>query len=140
MLGMKRLILALGLFGFVFVTAAPAQGDRCSSRHHTWIPKLVGQIYDDARVKLIAAGWKPLQTNDESSAETNLRFGNGPYFWKEKHYFEVTVCGADFAPGCEFVFVDKQKNELHVETYGMEDQVKHTHAIVKHSRILCDLD
>ena len=140
MLRMKRSILAVGFFTLVIVGSAAAQGRCPPPRHRAKIPNVIGQKYDDARPQLIAAGWKPLQTNDESTAETNLRFGNGPLFWKEKHYFEVTACGADFHPGCEFVFEDKYKNELHVDTYGVQDPAKHTFAIVKRALIPCELD
>jgi hypothetical protein len=136
---MKELMLALISLGLIGVAAAPAQdGGRCAARHHNRIPWVIGQTYDDARVKLIAAGWKPFQTNDESSAETNLRSGNGPLFWKEKQYLEVTVCGADFHPGCEFEFVDKHKNELHVDTEGLQIPAEHHFAVVKKVRLVCD--
>jgi len=133
---MKRLILWAGFLTLVFVGTATAQR-KCRPPRHAKVPKVTGQTYDRARHNLIAAGWRPYKTNTESTAETNLRFGNGPLYWREKHYIEVTACGGT-NPGCEFIFKDKFDNKLYVDTYGLEDPAKRTHAKVTSTRIYCD--
>lgn len=74
-----------------------------------------GLTYDDARVKILAAGWKPLQTRTDASGV----WGSGPTFW-QRGYYELQDCSGTGVGYCALLFQDSCNNYLHITTAGEE--------------------
>lgn len=86
-------------------------------------PKISNLAYDDARVKIIVAGWTPVQKystlNDFPSTT-----GNTTIFWN-KGYTELQNCAGTGLGQCQFTFQDSCNNYLHVSTGGEESTMSH---------------
>ncbi len=100
---------------------------------HATVPRIDGLSYDQARKKILAAGWKPRVTAEQ---DDTLTYGNGPIFWS-RGYREVEVCAGTGLGQCLFDFVDGRGNRLQIETAGEEDPEGSYHAIVDKTRLLC---
>lgn len=82
------------------------------------VPQIFGVIYDDARKRLIEAGWTPVQQNHLHIQELG-EYGNGKIFW-ERGYWEVESCSGTGAGFCLFRFSDPRGRVLRVVTQGEE--------------------
>lgn len=54
-----------------------------TSAVHSPIPKIAGITYDDARHRLVEAGWQPHRQHWSHAAESDMQHGNGLYFWSK---------------------------------------------------------
>ncbi len=90
-----------------------------TSSSHVPIPNLFGLDYDDARARLIEAGWQPVMNHWSYADNTDIRHGNGPVFWK-KGYHEIESSSGTGYAFCSFKFVDVYGNNLKVITAGEE--------------------
>jgi hypothetical protein len=99
---------------------------------HADVPAVHGLSYDDARKKIIAAGWKPnvTRTRDRILADS----GNAPGFLS-RGYKEIDRCLPTGIAACEFSFVDKVGNRLVVYTVG--EEYLHSHATVDVMDLQC---
>jgi hypothetical protein len=83
------------------------------------IPNLFGLDYDDARARLIEAGWQPCMNHWSYADNMDIRYGNGPVFW-QKGYHEIESSSGTGYAICSFKFVDVYGNTLKVITGGEE--------------------
>lgn len=109
----------------VFGTCAPGA-------RHADVPAVNGLSYDDARKKIIAAGWKPRVTRTRDSIMTD--YGDAPVFLS-RGYKEIDLCSATGIADCEFSFVDKLGNRLVVYTVG--EEYLQSHATVGRTDLQC---
>lgn len=96
------------------------------SSSHIPIPNLNGLDYDDARARLIEAGWQPSMNHWSYANNIDIRDGNGPLFW-QKGYHEIESSSGTGYAICSFKFVDVYGNTLKVITAGEEypdDEIK----------------
>ena len=106
------------------------------------VPRIGGLSYDDARKKVLAAGWKPLMTREPDGSMADAAEGspdldgNGRVFWS-RGYVEVQNCAGTALARCAFNFVDKNGNRLKVTTAGEEDPKGAFHATVDRAVALC---
>lgn len=84
---------------------------------HTPIPRIAGLTYDDAREKLIRAGWQPRRSHWSRVGDPDIRYGNGHYFC-EKGYHEIINASGTGLAHCTFGFQDVYGNRLVVVTAG----------------------
>lgn len=84
---------------------------------HTPIPRISGLPYDEARERLIAAGWQPHMQHWSHASEPDMQYGNGLHFW-EKGYHEIINASGTGLGHCTFGFVDVYRNKLIVVTAG----------------------
>ncbi|MSU60749.1 MAG: hypothetical protein EXS52_02425 [Candidatus Staskawiczbacteria bacterium] len=82
-------------------------------------PEIKNLTYDDARVKIIAAGWKSVQTYSSVNDFPSMT-GNITVFWN-KGYKELQDCAGTGLGQCLFLFQDSCGNYLHVSTGGIEE-------------------
>ena len=103
------------------------------------IPPLKGISYHQARTRLLAAGWFPVQTKPRGvnpDKDPDIISGNGRLFW-ERGYLEVEGCaGTGLAP-CFFRWADKYGNQIDVLTRGQELPEQKALAMVSGDRFLC---
>lgn len=103
------------------------------------IPPLKGATYHQARARLLAAGWFPVQTKPPGVIADNdpdIAGGNGRTFW-ERGYLEVEACsGTGLAP-CAFRWADKYGNQINVTTRGEEAPEHKAFAMAFGTRFLC---
>jgi hypothetical protein len=88
-----------------------------ASAIHTPIPRISGLTYDEARERLVDAGWQPHRQHWSHASEPDIQCGNGSYFW-EKGYHEIIHASGMGLGYCAFGFVDVYRNELIVVTAG----------------------
>lgn len=88
-----------------------------SAALHTPIPRIAGLIYDDARSRLVDAGWQPHRNHWSHAAEPHMQYGNGLLFW-EKGFHEIINASGTGLGHCTFGFVDVYRNKLIVVTAG----------------------
>lgn len=84
---------------------------------HSPIPKIAGLTYDDARHRLLEAGWQPHLQHWSHTADPDMQYGNGLHFWDKGFYEIINASGTGLAH-CTFGFVDVYRNELIVVTAG----------------------
>lgn len=125
-------LLACGLSG----VAVFGQEERpCRPRRHARLPFVKEMTYQQARKRLLAAGWRPLQT--KSADDPNVNNGNGPLFWR-RGYVELESCAGTGHAACSFIFKDRYGNRLRVTTEGEELPREGARAGVNGYRFLCD--
>ena len=88
-----------------------------TSAKHTPIPKIAGLTYDEARIKLVDAGWQPMLNHWSYGGEPHLQYGNGLHFW-EKGYHEIINASGTGLAHCAFEFQDVYGNRLVIATAG----------------------
>lgn len=88
-----------------------------ASAIHTPIPRIAGLTYDEARERLIGAGWQPHQQRWSHASEPDMQHGNGLHFW-EKGYHEIINASGTGLGHCTFGFIDVYRNKLIVVTAG----------------------
>ena len=88
-----------------------------ASAMHTPIPVIAGFTYDDAREKLVRAGWQPRRSHWSREGDPDVRCGNGRYFW-DKGYHEIINASGTGLAHCTFGFQDVYGNRLVVVTAG----------------------
>lgn len=135
---MKRVWFAILIC--VLTTGAVLALDKpCNPRRHAKLPAIKKLTYDQARKKLIAAGWRPLQTkpSDNASSDPDIADGNGSIFWK-RGYVEVESCSGTGVAACAFLFKDAYGNRLRVTTAGEELPEQKAHASVTGFKFVCD--
>lgn len=84
---------------------------------HTPIPRIAGLTYDQARERLITAGWKPHLNRWTHASEPDMQYGDGLYFW-ERGFHEIINASDTGLAHCTFGFVDVYLNKLIVITAG----------------------
>jgi hypothetical protein len=111
----------------------------CRPQRHAKLPSIADLTYSKARKKLLAAGWKPLQTKSSNEAEQDpdIKYGNGLLFWR-LGYVEVEACSGTGVAACAFLFRDIHGNRLRVNTSGEELPKEKMYARVSGVRFLCD--
>jgi hypothetical protein len=88
----------------------------CKPGTHQPIPVIFGLNYDEARKKLIEAGWQPLLAAPQSEQE-HASSGNGPELWAFG-FREVRSCAGSGMANCTFNYSDVYNNSLSVFTTG----------------------
>jgi hypothetical protein len=100
-----------------------------SSALHAPIPRMAGLTYDDARARLLEAGWQPRMRHWSHGNDLNVQAGNGGEFWK-RGYWEIINAWPTGLSQCTFAFHDVYGNFLTVMTEGEEDSIEGWHARV----------
>jgi hypothetical protein len=88
-----------------------------SNAQHTPIPKIAGLSYDEAREKLINAGWQPCLNHWTHANAFDMQHGNGLYFWG-KGYCEIMHASGTGLSHCTFGFQDVYGTKLIIKTAG----------------------
>jgi hypothetical protein len=134
---LKRSIAVVLMIAFSFASTFAA--DCPPPKRAVPIPTLKGTSYHQARARLFAAGWFPVQTKPRGVTPDNdpdIASGNGRLFW-ERGYLEVEGCaGTGLAP-CAFRWADKYGNQFSVFTRGEEAPEQKAFAMVSGGRFLC---
>lgn len=99
------------------------------------VEKIKDQIYREARNKIVAAGWTPLQSNTEN--DERLSHGAAKEFWKNG-YFEIEECGGDWPTFCYFIFKDSLGNKLFVTTVGNQFSGQAASATVTYTQVISE--
>lgn len=118
------------------VNAAPKN---CQPKQFTPIPSLHKLNYHEARSKLIASGWFPIQTKQRGVIPDNdpdISTGNGRLFW-ERGYLEVESCAASGLSNCAFRWADKYGNHARVFTQGEENPKAKAYAMGSGGEFVC---
>ena len=84
------------------------------------VPQIEGLTYDEARKKLIEAGWQPRNFSPSDRMLRNPTSGNSGAFL-QKGYQEIYSCAATGAAYCNFEFQDNQGRYLKVISAGEEN-------------------
>jgi len=84
---------------------------------HAPVPKIAGLTYDEARSRLIEAGWQPHMQHWSHSEAPDVTYGNGLHFW-QRGYHEIINASGTGLGHCTFGFVDIYRNKLIVVTAG----------------------
>ena len=88
------------------------------SASHIPVPRIYGLPYEEARARLIAAGWQPARHHwNYQTAEHGLESGNGLYFW-EQGFHEIENASGTGLAHCTFLFRDLYGTSLVVITAG----------------------
>jgi len=85
--------------------------------NHIPIPRIYGLPYEDARLRLIRAGWQPRQHHWTHAGTSDMTCGNGLYFW-EKGYHEIQHSSGTGLAHCTFFFTDVYGTALTIVTAG----------------------
>lgn len=88
-----------------------------ASAKHTPIPRIAGLTYDEARERLIHAGWQPRVNHFAHASNFDMQVGNGLHFW-EKGYHEIISASGTGLGLCTFGFHDVYGNQLVVVSAG----------------------
>jgi hypothetical protein len=88
-----------------------------ASAIHTPIPRIAGLTYDEAREKLVYAGWQPRRQHWTHGEKFDMECGNGLHFW-EKGYQEIISASPTGLAHCTFGFQDVYGTRLIVVTAG----------------------
>jgi hypothetical protein len=99
------------------------------SAQHAPIPRMAGLTYDDARARLLEAGWQPRMRHWSHGSDPNVHAGNGREFWK-RGYWEIINAWPTGLGQCTFAFHDVYGNFLTVMTQGEEGSIEGWHARV----------
>lgn len=87
------------------------------SAKHTPIPHINDLIYDEARKRLVNAGWQPCMNHWTHANNFDMQFGNGLHFW-QKGYQEIRHASGTGLALCSFGFEDAYRHKLVVITSG----------------------
>ncbi|ANV89299.1 hypothetical protein AWQ24_00815 [Picosynechococcus sp. PCC 8807] len=93
----------------------PVLAQTNQSRQHTKIPSIYGLEYEQARQRLIAAGWQPQKQH--WTYRNELDWDIPAQEWWNKGYWEITSCSQGLVY-CSFYFRDVYGNRLLVTTQG----------------------
>lgn len=136
-------IFLFGLLGIGFPSLADDPRnlgfDACApGAKHAAAPQIINLTYDQARKKIIAAGWRPWITREPDGSMRGIveYGGNEKVFWS-RGYREVENCAPTGAAPCNFYFVDDLGNRLEVGSEGEEDPEFDFHAVVNSVHVLC---
>jgi|SRR5579859_6620500 hypothetical protein len=114
--------------------------DKCSAGvKHAAVPEIKHMIYDRARKRIVADGWRPrvtAQTEEQISALRMYPGGNADIFWS-RGYTEVQACAPTGRGPCNFHFIDDFGNRLMIGTVGEERRKFGSRAIVDYVQVLC---
>lgn len=88
-----------------------------ASAKHAPIPRIGGLTYDEARERLMNAGWQPHMNHWTHGQNFDMQYGNGLYFW-QKGYQEIRHASGTGLGFCSFGFVDIYGHKLCVVTAG----------------------
>lgn len=111
----------------------------CQPKKHAQIPSLHEVNYHEARARLIAAGWFPVQTKPrgvDQNDDPDIAFGNGKLFW-DRGYLEVESCSGTGFSSCAFRWTDKYGNQVRITTRGGEDPKEKIYAMASGGKFLC---
>ncbi len=147
--GMKerRAVAAAIILSGLIGTASPLLADDPSNPgfdtcapgvKHAAAPEIMKLTYDQARKKIIAAGWRPWVTRDPDGTMEGLEDigGQATLFWS-RGYWEVEECAATGVVPCNFYFVDDLGNRLRVGSQFEEVPELDAHAEVNYVGVLC---
>jgi len=115
-------------------TPSPVSSPEANSGGQLSIPKIYGTTYDVARKLLIKEGWQPNERHISHGNDPEVKFGNGPIFWK-RGYRELDSCSGSALAECLFEFIDPTERVLVVVTQGEEDEHGAYHATVKRTSL-----
>jgi hypothetical protein len=87
------------------------------SAGHTPIPRIANLTYDEARNRLVQAGWQPRINHWTHASNFDMRCGNGLHFWN-KGYHEIRHASGTGLGLCSFGFEDVYGRKLVVVTAG----------------------
>lgn len=135
---MKRILMAISICVLAASWAWP-KDNPCKPAKHAKLPAITESTYHQARKRLLAAGWQPVQTKRHNQAATDrdIASGNGRIFWK-KGYVEVEACSGTGISPCAFLFKDAYGNRLRVTTAGEELPKDKAYALVTGFSFVCD--
>lgn len=88
-----------------------------SSATHTPIPIITNLTYEEARERLIKAGWQPRLNHWSHSSNFDMQYGNGLHFWN-KGYHEIRHASGTGLSFCSFGFIDVYGHQLVIVTAG----------------------
>ena len=113
----------------------PGFGKCAPDMKHAVVPAIKSLTYDNARKKILAAGWKPRIT----MAETLEYHGNGQanLFW-QRGYKEIASC-SEGRSHCAFFFEDEFGNRLEAYTVDEEHPELSAHATAYATTLYCPL-
>lgn len=97
--------------------------------NHTPIPKIAGTTYDDARARLVDAGWQPRLHHWSYASEPGMQYGNGLIFW-QRGYHEIIHASGTGLGHCTFGFHDVYGSKLVIVTAGEVDEERCADAYV----------
>ena len=135
---MNRALLTVCIWGLL-TGVALAQDQPCRPVKHAKLPAITELTYHNARKKLLAVGWQPVQTKSFNNTNTDpdIAYGNGSIFWK-RGYLEVESCSGTGVATCIFLFKDAYGNRLRVTTAGQEIPIQKIYARVTGFHFVCD--
>ena len=84
---------------------------------HTPIPRIDDLTYDEARTRLITAGWQPRRQHWTFANEPYMQYGNGLHFWQKGYHEIINASGTGLA-FCTFGWQDVYGTKLVVVTAG----------------------
>ncbi len=87
------------------------------SATHTPIPRIDGLTYDEARERLVRAGWQPRRNHWTHANNHDMQYGNGLHYW-QKGYHEIIHASGTGLGHCTFAFHDVYGTKLIVVTAG----------------------
>lgn len=87
------------------------------SAQHTPIPRIDSLTYDEARERLVRAGWQPRLNHWTHASNFDMQYGNGLEFWN-KGYHEIRHASGTGLGLCSFGFEDVYGHKLVVVTAG----------------------
>jgi hypothetical protein len=96
---------------------------------HVPIPRIAGLAYDDARQKLVDAGWQAATRHWSDAADPALQYGNGKVFW-DRGYREIINAWPTGLAQCTFGFHDVYGTKLVIVTVGEVDEDSDAQAFV----------
>ncbi len=128
---MMRALLAL----LVLIAADSARADpqTCDTATTPPIPAIKGLVYEKARALVVAAGWVPTHGSQYDDMASNQNF------FHARGYTEVQFCAVDVNTPCRMDFISKGVL-LRVTTWGEENALLDTHAVVKKIELACGLE
>ena len=106
---------------------------------HAPIPRIDGLPYDEAREKLVRAGWQPSRRHWTHGTDVDMLYSNGLHFW-QKEYHEIRHASGTGLAHCSFGFQDVYGTKLMVVTAGEVDEELGATAYVWNWRFTDDLD
>jgi hypothetical protein len=88
-----------------------------ASAKHAPIPRIGGLIYDEARERLMNAGWQPHMNHWTHANNFDMQYGNGLHFWR-RGYHKIRHASGTGLGFCSFGFEDVYGHKLVVVTAG----------------------
>jgi len=88
-----------------------------AKRQHSPVPRIAGQLFAQARERLLESGWQPVDNHWSYASDSRIQCGNGPLIWARGYHELTDACPTGLAY-CKFKYRDAYGNELTVVTAG----------------------